>query len=60
MFSRDGRHMAYAFQKGQHACVAVDGQEGAEYDGIAEIAGVPWSLAPTVGAPRMGLRKAIR
>ncbi len=34
-FSRDGCHLAYVTTRGQKQCVVVDGQAGAEYDGIA-------------------------
>lgn len=34
VFSRDGRHLAYVIPRGQKWSVVVDGQIGAEYDGI--------------------------
>ncbi|MGD0465062.1 MAG: hypothetical protein ABSB74_21470, partial [Tepidisphaeraceae bacterium] len=36
VFSRDGRYLAYVTHRGQRPCVVVDGQAGAEYDGIGD------------------------
>ena len=36
VFSRDARHKAYVTHKGQKLSVVVDGQAGAEYDGIGK------------------------